>query len=380
MSLQTSSELIGQIYDAAGDSSQWHELGLAISKATGARFCWLMMADPNDPSLCWVRSAVGRDRFDYQLDQGPWYSAVRATPPGSVVIGSQHADRKSVRHSPLYQDEFRPAGIQYAAMVVVERTAYNEHFFSLNRTPDQGDFGPDDERLLATIAPHLQRAYALHTRLYSPLANPIRLDPDLRDSPTGAFMLDRYGNIRQLNAAAEDILEQSDGVSVQSGKLHFEDSLANWLLSKDIEEVRISSALSDRPKNVDKLIRRCRRKSGRQSYVFSVVPQNPSLSCVRFDCAAATCVLVDDFSVAINPSIHSLENVFELTPAEARVAAGISRGMSVADIAYERGVSTHTVRSQLKQVLAKTGASSQSDLVRRTSALARVDQNTASQE
>jgi DNA-binding CsgD family transcriptional regulator len=55
--------------------------------------------------------------------------------------------------------------------------------------------------------------------------------------------------------------------------------------------------------------------------------------------------------------------LFDLTPAEARVAQGIGRAFTVDDLAKSLGVTTETVRRQLKAVLGKTGARRQSELV-----------------
>jgi len=63
---------------------------------------------------------------------------------------------------------------------------------------------------------------------------------------------------------------------------------------------------------------------------------------------------------------------FDLTPAEARVAVALARGASVADIAARHAVSTHTVRSQVKSVLFKTGTGRQAELVSLLAALPRL--------
>src|SRR5690606_35577810 len=55
---------------------------------------------------------------------------------------------------------------------------------------------------------------------------------------------------------------------------------------------------------------------------------------------------------------------FELTPAEAQVAAQLARGVSAVEIAAERGVSTQTIRAQIRAVFEKTGIKRQSDLIR----------------
>lgn len=70
---------------------------------------------------------------------------------------------------------------------------------------------------------------------------------------------------------------------------------------------------------------------------------------------------------------HLLQQIFGLTPAEARLTRLILDGRSPGDAASQLHVSVATVRTQLSAVLKKTGAQRQSDLVRRLSPLLVLD-------
>ena len=70
---------------------------------------------------------------------------------------------------------------------------------------------------------------------------------------------------------------------------------------------------------------------------------------------------------------HLLQQIFGLTPAEARLARLILEGRSPGDAAIQLHVSVSTIRTQLSAVLKKTGAQRQSDLVRRLSPLLVLD-------
>ena len=59
-----------------------------------------------------------------------------------------------------------------------------------------------------------------------------------------------------------------------------------------------------------------------------------------------------------------LENLFEMTPAEARVACALVRGLSPKQTAELCGVALGTVRTQLKAVFSKTRTRRQAELVR----------------
>jgi DNA-binding CsgD family transcriptional regulator len=79
---------------------------------------------------------------------------------------------------------------------------------------------------------------------------------------------------------------------------------------------------------------------------------------------AASCILI--ITAVARPQIPSpqiLQDLFDLTPAEARVAHGIAAGKTIRDLAGEAGLAYGTVRQQLKSVFGKTGVSRQADLV-----------------
>jgi DNA-binding CsgD family transcriptional regulator len=67
-----------------------------------------------------------------------------------------------------------------------------------------------------------------------------------------------------------------------------------------------------------------------------------------------------DFPV---PREDTLRVAFELTPAEARLAQGITRGATLEEIAIVLGIKMPTARTQLAAVFAKTGTRRQAKLV-----------------
>jgi DNA-binding CsgD family transcriptional regulator len=63
------------------------------------------------------------------------------------------------------------------------------------------------------------------------------------------------------------------------------------------------------------------------------------------------------------PPVELVQSLFDLTPAEARVARGLASGRTVDQLAGDAGVSPNTVRVQVRGVLEKTGCERQTDVV-----------------
>lgn len=78
---------------------------------------------------------------------------------------------------------------------------------------------------------------------------------------------------------------------------------------------------------------------------------------------ASSLLVVTRLAPPAAPAAELLQGLFDLTPAEARVAREIGEGRTVDTIAATFGLSRETVRSQLKAVLGKTGVGRQADLM-----------------
>ncbi len=63
------------------------------------------------------------------------------------------------------------------------------------------------------------------------------------------------------------------------------------------------------------------------------------------------------------PPVELVQSLFDLTPAEARVARQLSAGKSIARIAADAKLSTTTIRNQLRAVLTKTDCRRQAEIV-----------------
>jgi DNA-binding CsgD family transcriptional regulator len=95
--------------------------------------------------------------------------------------------------------------------------------------------------------------------------------------------------------------------------------------------------------------------------IAHVVPIRGSARDILFRCAAM--LMLTPVTRPEAPSVDLIRSLFDLTPAEARVARGLAAGQTVKGIAAESGTSTNTVRSHVKVVLTKVGYSRQSDVV-----------------
>ncbi|MCW5760681.1 MAG: helix-turn-helix transcriptional regulator, partial [Phenylobacterium sp.] len=75
-------------------------------------------------------------------------------------------------------------------------------------------------------------------------------------------------------------------------------------------------------------------------------------------------VCVNDLEAELAAPADALRELFDLTPAEVRLAAAVFEGLTLAEAAGRFGVSANTVRFQLARIFDKTGVSRQAELVK----------------
>jgi DNA-binding CsgD family transcriptional regulator len=103
--------------------------------------------------------------------------------------------------------------------------------------------------------------------------------------------------------------------------------------------------------------------------VAHVIPIRLSARDIFLRCAAVLAIM--PVAAPQAPPIELVQSLFDLTPAEARVARSLASGKTVEDIASDGGVSLNTVRTHVRGVLAKTGCDRQAEVVALLTGIAR---------
>jgi DNA-binding CsgD family transcriptional regulator len=169
----------------------------------------------------------------------------------------------------------------------------------------------------------------------------------------GVIVTDNTGLIIEMNLAASAIVQLADGVLIREGRV---------CARRVFETVRVAKLIEGATKEPfgasgGRML--IGRSDGLPPYVLGVLPLHAApVDDRRF----ALIIIVDP--VRYVPSANDLVELFGLSPAEARIAAELMTGKSLADIAATAGVQITTVRTQLRSILRKVGVKRQFDLVR----------------
>jgi DNA-binding CsgD family transcriptional regulator len=95
--------------------------------------------------------------------------------------------------------------------------------------------------------------------------------------------------------------------------------------------------------------------------VAHVIPVRLSARDIFLRCAAI--LTLTPVAPPMAPPIELIQCLFDLTPAEARVARSLASGETVEEIASARRLSVSTVRSHVRGVLEKTGCNRQAEII-----------------
>lgn len=172
----------------------------------------------------------------------------------------------------------------------------------------------------------------------------------------GVLLLDARGKLLEANAVGQEALRPENGLSRRNdGTLKLREpagaQFAKWLGSG-----------TPPPENADGLLHIERVGAQRLSLLLTRLP-HMGTAWMRED--PRWMILIFDLERSIQARLHLIEQDLRVSTREAEVAGLLFAGLSLSEISQRLGVSTHTVRSQIKSIFRKTGTQSQSDLIRR---------------
>lgn len=214
---------------------------------------------------------------------------------------------------------------------------------------------------LQRLAPALDAAIRLNSRLASGLAATPAMAAMLDAVTLPATIVDATARPRLGNAAAAAALDRGDFLRLDiSGRLRCPVPGAAPALAD-----AIAAACAPVPSAAEVPVH------GRYDNPVAVLSVHPLGAAIDMPSDLAwlvepdrlALILVRDLQACRSPADQTLQAVFRLTPAEAKLAARLSTGESLTDAADALGIARETARVHLRHIFAKTGTSRQAALV-----------------
>jgi DNA-binding CsgD family transcriptional regulator len=256
---------------------------------------------------------------------------------------------------PVFREVWRAHGIcSGIATAIPIPTGENVLLLSARRT-ERGPFERTFVQKLDEVRPHLARSALMSARLQLERARVA--SETLAALGLPALVLNEQGKVLAANSLLEGL---SDYVHWRAfDRVSLKDKAADALLRDAIAAIDVAGG-SVRSFPV-------RDTSAEAMMVAHIIPIRLSARDIFARCAAA--LVLTPVSLPQAPPVELVQSLFDLTPAEARVARSLAAGKTVNDIATDGGVARNTILTHVRGVLEKTGCNRQTDVVALLSAI-----------
>lgn len=294
----------------------------------------------------------------YYAGIDPRRKFMESAPVGHTYRCASFFDDKFVANSEFYQDFLIPHGFRYVIGACLHRSADQQIFVAFNHGVARADFSDAEQVFFRMYNHHLVKVIGgmLH---HAGVAQALACGHALNALQAGVLGIRADGKLAFCNAVAEKLFGQVMAQEVVKGALSEVGSLLSAckkvMADGQADTVVIRSGTGAPP--VYATVCRLTRDAARTQSGFD-------------ELARTACLVILSLGrhKAMAPP-SQLIALYGLTPAEARLAHQLGRGLSIKQYAAHFHVSVATVRTQLRALLRKTGEAHQQDLVQTLSAL-----------
>ncbi len=360
---KTKRELIRLAHASASDPAQLQALLEAYTTAVGAQGSGLVVQDLKNRrgsvSESWGFDPAWEQKYaEHYAATNIWIQ--RMAPllqPGRVLSSEAVIGDHELIRTEFYNDFLRPQGMFHSFGAAVTREDEVSAYITSVRSRRAGPFRAEEQDLCQELIPHLQTALRIRHQ-FAGLETQVRhLGSALDLLPQGIVVTNGTWRILFMNRSAVSILNAQNGLWIASDGLRAlrsnETAQLRELLARAADTI---AGNGEHPGGVMRISR-----PGRPPLRIAIAPLEIANGSVRYPAAILTIAAPQPLEAI---DVRLLEQLFGLTPAEARLTAALVAGKSVKEYTEEARVSLNTARTHLKSVFAKTGVKRQAALVR----------------
>ncbi len=350
-------------YEAVAEPQLWTAALDGLSAAAGAAAAMFYPKDVNENAATQAMSSDYGGLIDDYVTNG-WYDnhyrAVRGWPlllegRGRVITEHDLATDEERRVLPHYNELYLKWGFSGFAAIGfwVEGAPW---CLPMLRSERQGFFTREEADRLAWLTPHLSRMIRLADRVEDVRAT-TGLDA-LAHVSKPAFLVEADGRLLEVNAPARALLAQPDGgLSAARGRLRAVNVQSDQQLQRLLSTTAIFSHRRRRAHQASpiRIVR-----PGRRPLLAEIVP---AAQLIGGSARARAILVVTDPERKASVQAETLRILFDLTAAEAQLAARVAEGADLAAAAAALDITRSTARDRLKSIFQKTDTHRQAELV-----------------
>lgn len=358
--LKEFSILLEKIYSAAINPDEYKGIATEIAKYMGSHSAVIQHRETvsGNAQLMSItqnfseRSLIDYGEHFYKVDE--WVIRGSQTQLGTSFVGSDLISRNDFEHSECYADFGRFLGL-YDTAASIFPTSNGICAFGVHRDKKDAAFEQKDRLLFNLIIPHLKNSLELRSKINSQLSANSLLFETLSQNGSAVIVVDALLNVKYINGAAESFLNKHASLRVIQKKLHARTDQTDGLIQSAVNA--IMNVAATRAEAI-----RIAGYKGESAVTLKMVPVPGGrfVNC-SFGYLAAIFIETDAATISMD---ESLIQRYRLTRAETRLALAVASGESLRQFSDRNDVGIETVRTQMKQILSKTGTHRQLDFIK----------------
>jgi DNA-binding CsgD family transcriptional regulator len=374
---QALAEILGSIYEAAIQPSKWRNVLDQLDDCLDGVTPILCLMDHTNPKWTtmlthssWQESAIEYSKHYNALN--PWapYFLQRAQ-KGKAVIGDEIISQRSLRETEFYNDFFRQMGEWDGVVgVLAGRTEDSTSILGLHCSRKKLDREHKEiENLAVFLAPHIAQSFEITRRLGKAASIRSTMDDVLAALTDPAIIVRESLTIEYANPPAQELFKSGIVTTDQFQTIR---AGHNLTATRDLRRA-IQHVLRPMHEAVPPATVRLSHADHEGSQLSTLVVTihrcgDPSANLEMFPNISLfseprALLLFRDLKKRASLSEETLRDLYDLTPAEARLANALLNGATIADQADRMNLSQNTLRTQMKSIFSKTGTNRQADLV-----------------
>ena len=360
--------VLRSLHQATLDEARWPATSALIDEACGAAGNALVIgegfgADIRVHFARFYRHGERRQEDErlYFRDYYAWDERLprcRQLPDSRLVHCVDLYTEEELKTSRVYNEWQRRMGNQSGLHVRLNGPQGSRIVLAFSDPVNGGDWHSDQIAMIERLLPHIRQYVLARCVVEGASGLSTSLVGLLDNNRLGVIHLDRNGRIVEVNDRALDVLKRGDGLVDQSGSLRTRQPADNARLDSLLRQAlpRFGETATSGSLTV-------RRPPGLPNLAMYITPVAATREDIGLKPVAALVLVVDP---AARPRIDQdmVAALLDLTPAQSQVAAMLTEGRSVRDIAATTGRQPSTVRVLLKQIYGRQNLKDRADLVR----------------
>ncbi len=365
------------IYDAALDPALWQNVVQDIADKTGGDQGALILQNQftgqGDAILANVDPAAIEEYFGHFATRNPMQQHnVKIMESErelslSVMTDLDIIERNDLFRTEYYNDFMRRFGMHSTLMMGLAFDETHGTSIAITRPEGRPDFGEEELQFARGLQRHLMRALKIGQQLDTAQLLGGALADVLEKSGRGIFLVDEEGRIRHANRAGREIVAKNDGLTDKNSVL----AATGRIQKRKFDAMLRAAAAPDREKRASGSLL-LPRLSRRHPLSMIAMPLNAETG-APFHSRPLALVCISDPEQGAQISQTRICDLFDFTPAEAKVAMELLAAEEPKAIAESLSISINTVRVHMASIFRKTHTNRQAELVRLLMQMAATD-------